>query len=93
MHTFPLTAPANPGERRAPRGRAPGSRSRSSSHSYRRRAMAVPMEDLSTEARLLRFWNEHAVKTGMIVFYAWFVAANWSKLGGVASSAWQALTQ
>ena len=36
--------------------------------------------DGSATTALNDFLGEHAVKTGMLVFYAWFVLANWTRL-------------
>lgn len=47
-----------------------------------RRRMAVQVEpEQAGAAGIQKFWDEHAVKTGMILFWGWFAVANWSALG------------
>ncbi|GEM_PF-5787453 len=55
---------------------------------HRRRAMALAItpdvvEDKDPEAQssLERFWNEHAVKSGIVLFWAWYGVANWQAIG------------
>ena len=51
---------------------------------HRRRAMAVSLIEEVVESResvLERFWNEHAVKTGIVLFWAWYAVANWHVIG------------
>lgn len=55
---------------------------------HRRRAMALAIPEELAEDRssgvwptVERFWNEHAVKSGMVVFWAWYGIANWQAIG------------
>ena len=51
---------------------------------HRRRAMAVAINEetvAGTESRIERFWNEHAVKSGIVLFWAWYAVANWHAIG------------
>jgi hypothetical protein len=56
---------------------------------HRRRAMALAIpvelaEDKTPGAwSVERFWNEHAVKAGMVLFWAWFGVANWQAIGQI----------
>ena len=53
----------------------------------RRSAARMPgtMAVTGDEAGLLRrYWDEHAIKAGMAVFWGWFLLANWSNLAQVA---------
>ena len=65
-------------------------RSTARSYPHRRRSaarvpgtMAVAMAGDEASA-LRRYWDEHAIKTGMAVFWGWFLLANWSNLAQVA---------
>lgn len=56
----------------------------------RRPAQAVmAYEDLRSPAQ--RFWDEHAIKLGMGMFWTWFIAANWSKFPAALSELAQPL--
>src|SRR6185312_8169824 len=51
---------------------------------HRRRAMAVAISDetaADTESGLQLFLNEHAVKSGIVLFWAWYGVANWHAIG------------
>jgi hypothetical protein len=78
-------------DRRTSRAPAAATRSRHTGHGYRRRSPAMAgMPDaqfLASTSALMAFLDEHAVKTGMIVFYAWFVLANWTRLLHVTGNA------
>lgn len=57
---------------------------------HRRRAMALAItenmaEDKAqdSESVMARFWNEHAVKSGMVLFWAWYGIANWHAIGQI----------
>ncbi len=57
---------------------------------HRRRAMALAIDENMVEDRaqdlrpsLERFWNEHAVKSGMVLFWAWYGVANWQAIGRI----------
>lgn len=64
---------------------------------HRRRSMAQVVESEPVTATreaasaLEAFWNEHAVKTGIILFWVWYAVANWRALGRLAESVWRAL--
>lgn len=55
---------------------------------HRRRAMALAIpqdvgedKDPGGQSALERFWNEHAVKSGIVLFWAWYGVANWHAIG------------
>lgn len=56
---------------------------------HRRRAMALAIpadlaEDKTPGAwSVERFWNEHAVKSGMVLFWVWYGVANWQAIGRI----------
>jgi hypothetical protein len=54
--------------------------------SHRRRMAREIAAPAPTALRM--FWDEHAVKTGMVVFYAWFAVANWSHVQSLLAKAW-----
>ncbi|TXH04936.1 MAG: hypothetical protein E6R07_06075 [Nevskiaceae bacterium] len=62
---------------------------------HRRRSMAQAVEGETAVATreatsaLEAYWNEHAVKTGIVLFWVWYAAANWQALGRLAGSAWR----
>lgn len=64
-----------------------GKRSRSAprakNYAHRRRAQRAAVAAapaVARQATLLEFWNAHAIKTGMALFWTWFGIANWSSL-------------
>lgn len=65
--------------------------SRKATYVHRRRRAGTIRMDAGTAAiappvSLARqFWDDHAIKAGMGVFWAWFVIANWSNLQQVGS--------
>ncbi|HVT37273.1 MAG TPA: hypothetical protein VHE37_16935 [Nevskiaceae bacterium] len=69
---IPVIAPV-PSERRSPRAQTPR-RTRARAHTRRRRSVALE------QPLLQRWWNEHAVKSGMVVFYAWLAVANYGRV-------------
>lgn len=67
---------------------APAARNRHTGHAYRRRAASLPLAaEVTAASALTAFLDEHAVKAGMVMFYVWFVVANWSRLMDVGKSA------
>lgn len=55
---------------------------------YRRSSMANDLcvaepEMTEMENMLRQFWDEHAIKTGIILFMGWFGLANWNALQGL----------
>ena len=74
---------------RAARTRSALQPKRSRPPRYRRRApeLRPQREQVQAAAVLRRYWDEHAVKTGIVMFWVWFAAANWAALmrlpGGV----------
>lgn len=57
---------------------------------HRRRAMAVAIADDVADDQVSgvwsgveQFWNQHAVKSGMALFWAWYVVANWHAIGRI----------
>ena len=85
MHANTQPAAPTPERRGARSMPAAPRRPRGRGYTQRRRAMAVPVQ--AHTSRFEQLWNEHAVKAGMLVFYAWFAAANWSKLQHVITQA------
>jgi hypothetical protein len=57
---------------------------------HRRRAMALAIDEKLAEDKaqggesgLARFWNEHAVKSGMVLFWGWYGIVNWHAIGQI----------
>ncbi|PTU30801.1 hypothetical protein [Stenotrophobium rhamnosiphilum] len=57
---------------------------------HRRRAMALAIHDDVAEDMASgvwpgfeQFWNEHAVKSGIVLFWAWYGIANWHAIGQI----------
>lgn len=57
---------------------------------HHRRAMALAIPENMAEDKtpgawpaVERFWNEHAVKSGMVLFWAWYGIANWQAIGQI----------
>lgn len=50
--------------------------------------MQIP-QDAGTALR--QYWDEHALKTGIGMFWVWFAAANWQNLQQVSATLWSAL--
>ena len=50
-------------------------------------ALAIPAdlaEDKTPGAwSVERFWNEHAVKSGMVLCWVWYGVANWQAIGRI----------
>lgn len=93
MSYVPVQSAPKPSERRNRSGARMERRAPSSRHTQRRRAgaAAARLADVVPVSPLQRFWDEHAVKSGMVVFYAWFTVVNWHGLQHAASSALQVL--
>ena len=56
-----------------------GGRGRSENRVYARRRRAARVA-VAAAHPLRRYWDEHAVKTGIGAFWLWFAAANWQGL-------------
>lgn len=57
-------------------------------HRRRTMAMAIGNEIAAEEADkawpgLEQFWNKHAVKSGIVLFWAWYGLANWQAIGQI----------
>ena len=57
---------------------------------HRRRTMAMAINNEATDdtasgvwSEVAQFWNEHAVKSGMVLFWAWYGLANWHAIGQI----------
>ncbi|MES2488478.1 MAG: hypothetical protein V4607_01715 [Pseudomonadota bacterium] len=57
---------------------------------HRRRTMAMAIgNEVAADAAdnawagLEQFWNEHAVKSGIVLFWAWYGIANWQAIGQI----------
>lgn len=46
-------------------------------HRRREATRRQAAEPVALNTVLLNYWNEHAVKTGIVLFWGWFTLANW----------------
>ena len=60
---------------KSPRSQGMARARRTRPASYHRRRS----EDVATVHALQTFWDEHAIKAGIVSFWLWFGVANWSK--------------
>lgn len=67
----------------------PRSRPNAKPYQFRRRTgprMPIVLEPVAGDGFARRFWDEHAIKAGMSLFWMWFAVANWTSLGSVLSN-------
>lgn len=89
MHASESPARSAPKEPRA----ASRAKPRQATRAYARRRRGIPAQLAAAESAnpALQFWNEHAVKTGIIGFWLWFGVANWHGLQTVSAELLQRL--
>jgi hypothetical protein len=81
-HALDLAAGFTESPARIPKRQRTVRRPRSQAANPRRRN-----REPSTAQQLREYWDRHAVKTGMVGFYAWFMLANWTRLHDALSDA------